>query len=116
LSTLLQFVITLNALFFLLYGLQCFTSNKMVLEFERFGLPDSRRILTGVLQLLGSAGLLVGFLMPVIGFLASGGLAIMMLVAFAVRIKIRDGFLESAPSFVFLLLNGWVSMSFYALI
>lgn len=115
-SFLLQFVITLNALFFLLYGLQCFISNKMVLEFERFGLPDSQRVLTGVLQLLGSAGLMVGLFLPIIGLLASGGLAIMMLVAFIVRIKIRDGFLESAPSLLFLLLNGWISWSFYTLL
>ena len=88
----------------------------MALEFVRFGLPDSQRILTGVLQLLGSAGLMVGFLLPVIGLLASGGLAIMMFVAFLVRMKIRDGFIESAPSLLFLLLNGWVSWSFYTLL
>jgi len=116
LSSLLQLIIILNAFFFLLYGLQCFMSNKMVLEFERFGLPDSQRVLTGVLQLLGFAGLMVGLLLPVIGLLASGGLAIMMIIAFSVRIKIRDGFLESAPSLVFLLLNGWITWSFYTLL
>jgi len=87
----------------------------MVLEFKRFGLPDSQRLLTGTLQLLGSAGLLSGLFLPVIGAMASGGLAMMMLVAFFVRMKIRDGFLESAPSLLFLVLNGWISWNFYAL-
>lgn len=79
-------------------------------------MPDSQRLLTGSLQLLGSAGLVMGFFLPFIGVLASAGLAIMMLVAFIVRIKIRDGFLESAPSLLFLVLNAWISHGFYTLL
>jgi hypothetical protein len=87
----------------------------MVLEFKRFGLPDSQRLLTGVLQLSGSAGLITGFFIPVIGLMASGGLALMMLVAFLVRMKIRDGFWETVPSVLFLALNSWISWKLYAL-
>jgi uncharacterized membrane protein YphA (DoxX/SURF4 family) len=87
----------------------------MILEFQRFGLPDSQRVLTGVLQLLGSIGLVVGLFFPMIGSFASGGLALMMLVAFFVRLKVGDGVLESAPSLIFLVINAWLSFSFYIL-
>jgi hypothetical protein len=114
LSYFLQFIIFINAIFFLIYGLQCFTSMWMEMEFKRFGLPDSQRILTGVLQIFGSVGLITGLFFPVIGVLASGGLAAMMLVAFMVRMRIRDGFIVSAPSLLFMALNSWISLKFYA--
>ncbi|TVQ71274.1 MAG: hypothetical protein EA363_06375 [Balneolaceae bacterium] len=114
-STFLQIIVVFDAIFFLIYGLQCFISPAMALEFKRFGLSDSQRQLTGALQLSGSAGLVTGLFIPVIGTMASGGLAMMMLVAFLVRMKIRDGFWESAPSILFLALNGWISWNFYAL-
>lgn len=108
-----QFIITLNALFFLLYGLQCFVSKAMILEFKRFGMTDIQRNATGTLQLLGAGGVVIGLFNPIIGLLASGGLSIMMLVAFMVRIKIKDGFLKSSPSLLFLALNSWISVNFY---
>lgn len=72
--------------------------------------------MTGSLQILGAVGLLTGFIFPIIGLLASGGLAVMMLVAFMVRIKIKDGFLESAPSLIFLAMNAWILSAFYSLL
>jgi hypothetical protein len=108
-------VLALNAIFFLFYGIQCFRSPVMAADFKRFNLPDSQRVLTGVLQLLGSAGLIVGLAVPVIGGLASGGLALMMLAAFIIRLKVRDGVIESAPSLIFLAINTWLSYSFYNL-
>ncbi|HKL14741.1 MAG TPA: DoxX family protein [Balneolaceae bacterium] len=108
-----QPLVILNAVFFMFYGLQCLVSKTMVTEFRRFGLPDSQRILTGILQLFGSIGLAVGLYFPLLGCLASGGLALMMLVAFGTRIKVGDGFIQSAPSLLFLLINAWLSYSFY---
>jgi len=113
-ATFFQPLVFLNALFFFFYGLQCLISQTMVSEFRRFGLPDSQRVLTGVLQLLGSVGLVVGLYLPLLGALASGGLALMMLVAFGTRIKVGDGFLQSAPSLIFLVINTWISFSFYS--
>lgn len=106
-------LIVLNAAFFAFYGVQCFVSPVMKLEFERYGLTDFQRKGTGTLQLLGSAGVLYGFLVPVMGLLASSGLALMMLFAFIVRMKIRDGFLLSAPSLIFLALNMLIAVQFY---
>jgi hypothetical protein len=88
----------------------------MVLEFNRFGMSNPQRVLTGSLQISGAAGLLAGFMFPLLGLLASGGLAVMMLVAFIVRIKIKDGFLESAPSLIFLALNGWIFSTFWSIL
>lgn len=86
----------------------------MILEFKRFGLTDFQRFATGTLQLFGAIGLITGLFIPVIGFLSSAGLAAMMLGAFLVRMKIKDGFFESAPSLLFLGLNSWISVGFYS--
>ncbi len=98
-----QFVVLLNALFFLVYGFQALHSRKMIEEFKRFGMTDSQRRLTGVLQISGSAGLLAGF-------------TVMMLVAFIVRIKIKDSFIPSSPSLFFMLVNAWLTIVFYNLL
>ena len=113
-AVLFQTVLILNAVFFIFYGLQCFRSPVLVEDFRRFGLPDSQRILTGVLQLLGSAGLIIGLFIPILGMLASGGLAVMMLVAFFVRVKVGDGVIQSAPSLIFLVINAWLCIMFYS--
>jgi hypothetical protein len=116
LNNFVQIIIVINAIFFVVYGLQCFISKFMYSEFKRFGLSNSQRILTGILQLMGSAGLLYGLINPILGFMASLGLTLMMLVAFAVRIKIRDSLIQTAPSFLFLILNAWISWSIYSTI
>lgn len=85
----------------------------MIAEFKRYGLTDSQRRLTAVLQIIGSAGLLTGFIFPSIGLLAAAGFSIMMLVAFIVRIKIKDSFAQSLPSLLFMLVNIWLTIAFY---
>jgi len=115
LSSAFQFGLILNALFFLFYGVQSLNSAWMMEEFKRFGMSGPQRMMTGILQILGAAGLLTGFIFPLTGLLAAAGLAVMMLVAFIVRIKIKDSFLQSLPSFVFILINGWLTIGFYNL-
>ncbi|QNL23142.1 DoxX family protein [Hyphobacterium sp. CCMP332] len=106
----------ISAASFLYYGLNCLLSFKMKEEFRRFGL-DAQRQLTGILQLLGAMGLLVGvFLSAGIGALAAAGLSLLMLFGFAVRLKVRDGLLASLPSFIFMLLNAYLSYGFYLLL
>lgn len=111
-----QFGLILNALFFLFYGFQSLNSQMMIDEFKRFGMTDSQRKLTGILQISGSAGLLAGLIYPAIGLLAAAGFSTMMLVAFIVRIKIKDSILQSLPSIIFMLINGWLTFGFYNLI
>ncbi len=76
-------------------------------EFERYGLDQFRKLI-GCLQLLGGAGLLVGLFCNPVLVIASGGLSLLMLIGFGVRIKMKDGFLQSIPSFAFMLLNGYI--------
>jgi hypothetical protein len=116
LTYLFYLVLISNALFFLFYGLQCFTSPFMFEEFRRFGLPDSQRILTGVLQLMGAAGLFAGLIFPLLGLLSSVGLSLMMLIAFGVRIRIKDGLAQSAPSLAFMFINGYLALGFMSLL
>ena len=92
------------AVSFLGYGLSCLASKHMVREFERFGLAKFREI-TGILQLFGGAGLLVGLQFSVIGMIAAGGLALQMLLGFGVRLKIRDSLLLGLPAFTYLVLT-----------
>ncbi len=71
-------------------------------EFLRYGLPKMR-VLTGSLQVAAAIGLLVGYAYPYCAILASLGLSLMMLVALAVRLKIKDpvaGFLQALSCFI----------------
>jgi hypothetical protein len=76
-------------------------------EFKRFEL-EKFTTLTGVLELLGGIGLLVGLKISFILLISSGGLALLMLLGFGVRIKVKDGFWLSFPSLFFMLLNFYV--------
>ena len=74
-------------------------------EFRRYGLARFRS-LTGGLQLAGGLGLLLGFWSDLIGFSASLGLAVLMLMGFAVRRKIGDSWLQTVPAITYCLLAG----------
>lgn len=116
LTTLFEYIVVLNALFFMFYGLQSLKSEMMIEEFKRFGLSHVQRQTTGILQLFGAAGLLIGLANPFIGVLSACGFSIMMLVAFAVRLKIKDSIIQSLPSLIFMMMNVWLACSFYHLL
>lgn len=105
--SLLTFLIGLSSALFLFYGVLCLTSVSMLTDFQRFGL-ENLRTLTGVLELLGGIGLLVGYRWPLALRVSSGGLALLMLLAFAVRLKVRDSVAESLPSFLLMLVNAYI--------
>jgi len=96
-----------SAVSFLTYGTACFLHPRMKQEFERYGFGPQRTIIGG-LQVLAAVGLLAGFSQPWMGKAAAGGLALMMLVAVAVRIKIRDSFLQTLPAITYLGINGYL--------
>lgn len=76
----------------------------MVTEFKRYGLTKFRK-LNGYLQLFGAMGLFIGFYQPVVGIIASLGLALLMALGFLVRLKIKDGFVKSFPAFFYMIVN-----------
>ncbi|SDY51386.1 DoxX family protein [Hymenobacter psychrophilus] len=106
-STFTLLLIWLSSLSFLGYGIGYFVSPKLQEEFKRFGLAKFGP-LTGALEILGAVGLLLGLWVPLILLLASAGLTLLMLLGFGVRLKIKDGFWASLPSFLFMLLNAYI--------
>ncbi len=107
---LLTTLILISAISFLFYGLNCLFNKKMSQEFKRFGLSKFQK-LTGILQIIGAIGLLIGYFYPILILIASAGLSLLMFLGFLVRLKIKDGLLVSLPSFAFMLLNLYI---FYA--
>lgn len=82
------------------YGLGCLISDRMVAEFERYGLPQWRRP-TGLLEVAGALGLAAGYLFPTIGNLAAAGLTLLMVGAVATRVRIRDSLVKTLPALIF---------------
>lgn len=93
----------LTGLSFLVFGSGCFFSARMRKEFQRYGLGRFR-LLTGGLQVAGGLGLLLGAWSDHIGFAASLGLAVLMLMGVGVRRKIGDTWLQTIPAIAYCLL------------
>lgn len=105
-----QIAIVISSLSFLIYGGMLLKSEEMKKEFKRFQL-EKFLVITGVLELLGGTGLLVGFFFDIILLISAGGLGLLMFFAFLVRLKMRDGFWISLPSVFFLVLNFFIFFS-----
>lgn len=99
-----------SAVSFLVYGVGCFVSRYLKNEFERYGF-SSQRVLIGSLQILGALGQIGGLCLwlPFLGKVAAAGLAIMMLVAVGVRIRIRDTPLQTMPAVLYFLVNAYLA-------
>ena len=99
--------IGVSAILFSYYGFVCVVGERMAVEFERFGLPQFR-VLTGALELLGAAGLVAGYVVPVLTVAASGGLAALMVLGVLVRLRVRDPLVAMLPAIGLLFLNAWI--------
>ena len=84
----------------------------MVTEFDQFGLPALRKV-TGILEVLGAVGLLVGYLIPPLVIAASGGLALLMALGLVVRYRSKSSLKDSLAALAMLLMNLFISL--YAL-
>jgi hypothetical protein len=103
-NTLFVMMVLVSGISFIIYGCLLFISPQMQDEFKRFGLEKFTK-LTGVLELLGGIGILTGLMFDNILLISSGGLTLLMLLGFIVRLKVKDGFWLSFPSFFFMILN-----------
>ena len=103
-------LILCSASSFLGYGAACFLSDSLKREFARYGF-GSQRALIGGLQFCAALGLLAGLGQPWLGRAAAAGLALMMLVAVGVRIKIKDTFLQTTPALFYLVLNAYLCLA-----
>ena len=89
------------------YGLGCFFSQEMVVEFERYRVPQLRT-LPGMLQIAGSLGLLAGYFYLPLLRLSAAGLAFMMMLAVVTRFRIRDPLYAAMPAFSLFALNTFI--------
>ncbi|MFT4661244.1 MAG: hypothetical protein ACI8XB_001517 [Patiriisocius sp.] len=112
--SILNLAVIISSSAFLFYGVNCLISKNMSDEFIRFGLDKQKRVLTGYLQILGALGLILGYLfLPDLVFIASAGLTILMFAGFAVRLKMKDGLLQTLPSLIFALINLYICIEYY---
>lgn len=100
----------LSAVLFVGYGAVVLLTGGMREEFERFGLARFR-LATGVLEVLGGAGLLVGLARTEVLVVASAGLALLMLLGVLTRIRVKDPVVEIVPAAALLLANGFILAS-----
>lgn len=84
----------------------------MRLEFTRYGLNTLQRLLTGILQVMGAAGLTYGILNTKVGIAASAGLCLLMFFGLIIRIKIKDGIYKSSPALFFMVISGIICYRF----
>lgn len=103
-------LILCSAISFLGYGAACFLSDSLQREFERYRFGPQRALI-GSLQLCAAVGLLAGLSQPWMGRAAAGGLALMMLVAVGVRMRIKDTFLQTIPALFYLVLNAYLCLA-----
>tara|TARA_Y100000022_G_C13216489_1_gene360158 strand:+ start:841 stop:1176 length:336 start_codon:yes stop_codon:yes gene_type:complete len=97
-------IIIFAGISFIAYGINSFISNKMIVEFKRWGLGKRRKEIGGF-QLVCGVGLLIGLWSNLMLFVSSIILLIMMLVAVYVRIKIKDNISEILPAIAYLILG-----------
>lgn len=89
------------------YAISYFTQPDMKAEFIRFKL-EKIGLLTIILELLGATGLLVGLFYPPILLLSSGGLSLLMLMGWLVRIRSKDSIRISLPAIFYMCLNAFI--------
>ena len=100
-----------SSILFIFYGFLCVFSQKMVTEFERYGLARFR-VLVGLLEIFGSIGLIVGyFFSPAIQLVSSVGLTILMILAVQLRVRLKDPFIEILPAFGLMIINGMIVLT-----
>ena len=106
--TVFQWAQVICSLSFFVYGYRCVFTDKMVSEFDRYGMPQFR-VFTGSLQLLAVLGIVVGNFFPILTFIATSGLSLQMFFALAVRIRIGDSLFRCLPATFYMLLCSWIA-------
>jgi hypothetical protein len=74
-------------------------------EFEVYGLPGWFMKLVGFFKLTLATILIVGIFVPILIKPAAIGMAVLMLGAIAMHVKVKDNLLKSFPAFSFLSLS-----------
>ena len=77
-------------------------------EFERFGMAKFR-IITGILEILGALGTLLGLFCAPLFIFSTLGLGTLMLLGVVTRIRVKDPVLQMLPAFILMVVNFWLA-------
>lgn len=94
----------ISAISFAWFGIYALLSESMVAEFNRYRLARFR-VLTGVLQVAGSLGIIAGHFHRPILLISAGGLTAMMFLGVITRVRIKDPLSAALPAFALGVLN-----------
>jgi hypothetical protein len=89
---------------FLIYGFLCVFTSHMRDEFERFGM-SKYRLLTGILEILGALGTLIGLFWTPLFIFSTLGLGTLMFLGLVTRVRVRDPIVQTLPAFSLMVLN-----------
>ena len=96
----------LMGLAFLMSGIMKVSGNKMqVQNFDHLRLPQWFRVITGFVQLIGAAGLIIGIWEEQLTFWAGLGLAITMFFATTAHIRVKDAAKAYIAPIVLMIIN-----------
>ena len=73
-------------------------------EFERFGMAKFR-IVTGILEILGAVGTLLGIFWAPLFIFSTLGLGTLMLLGVVTRIRVKDPVLQMLPALTLMIMN-----------
>lgn len=77
-------------------------------EFAAYGLPDAMFYLVGALKIGAAIALLIGIWMPVLVQPAAAIVAVLMIGALAMHVKVGDPVMKSVPAFLMLLMSAGI--------
>tara|TARA_B110000240_G_scaffold188124_1_gene226552 strand:- start:8909 stop:9250 length:342 start_codon:yes stop_codon:yes gene_type:complete len=97
-------ILLFSAISFLFYGVSSFYSDRMILEYDRWGYKKLRKLIAS-LQFIAGFGLLIGLYFSLLLTLVSASLTLMMIAAIFVRIRVKDKIINTLPAILYAVLN-----------
>ena len=97
-------ILLFSAISFLFYAVSAFYSDRMILEYDRWGYKKFRKLIAS-LQFIAGFGLLIGLYFSLLLTLVSASLTLMMIAAIFVRIRVKDNIINTLPAILYAVLN-----------
>ena len=88
-------------------------ASSMKEEFAAYGLSESTMYIIGALKVLSALGLIVSIWVPMLTLPSAGIMAILMVGAILMHVKIKDSPKQSMPAAIFLLLSLFIISQSY---